>query len=158
MIAGAVYLLETEWDKPLIRLPCAHHVDERYYGAAVGATFGEKTDSPSQTECLRFKKWYEENQAAIPKVIQYDPANPLIPYNSHFLRRCRQDLEALKARLNKDAHLHLPRGDYVHLWELVQVICRSSFFPYGHKRLLSVEHLLPSLISFFFCALLQTNP
>ena len=129
-MSGAIALTEKELGKPLIRLACAHHVDERYYDAAVKAKFGEKTESPSQTQCLAFKKWFAANEESIPDTIAYDPSNPPIPHDSPFLLRCRKDLEELQTRLVKDGHIHLPRGDYVHLWELVQVMgtTRRNYF------------------------------
>ena len=117
-----MHLTEQKWGKPLIHLDCAHHVDERYYDAAVKATFGEKTDSPSQTQCLKFKQWFKANRSTIPKVVKYDPENPPIRYEDPFLVKCREDLESLKVRVTKDGSLHLPRGDYEQLWNLVQVM------------------------------------
>ena len=118
-------MLEGEWEKPLFHIDCAHHVDERYYSAAVGATFGD-TSSPSQTECTRFKKWFSDNPDAIPKVAKYDPENPSIPHDDPFLKTCLEDLKELKARLTREDRLRLPRGDYQHLWELVQVMISIS--------------------------------
>ena len=114
-------MLESEWEKPVLHLDCAHHVDERYYDAAVKAKFGDKTDSPSQTQCLQFKQWFAANKDKIPDVKTYDPENPPIPFDDPFLAECRAELEELKGRLTKNENLRLPRGDYQQLWELVQV-------------------------------------
>ena len=81
-------MLEEEWEKPIIHIDCAHHVDERYFSAAVGAKFGA-TSSPSQTECLRFKKWFAKNPNEIPKVMKYDPENPPIPHNDPVFNKWR---------------------------------------------------------------------
>ena len=119
---GAIVLLEQEWEKPLIRIACNHHVDERYYDAAVKAKFGDETTSPFQEECMRFWKWFDANRGKLPSMMTYDPENPPIRYDGTFLLECRAELEKLKERLTKTGHLNLPRGDYVHLWELIQVM------------------------------------
>ena len=106
-------------------MACNHHVDERYYDGAVKATFGEKTESPSQTQCLAFKKWFAANKESIPSILEYDAESPPISVDNPFLIQCREDLAELQSELMKDRHLHLPRGDYVHLWELVQVMVLS---------------------------------
>ena len=120
-LVGAVALLEQEWEKPLMHIDCGHHVDERYYSAAVGATFGA-TCSPSQTECQSFKKWFAENPNLVPKVVKFDSENPPIPHSDPLLQEWRADLAELKVRLTKEDRLRLPRGDYEHLWQLVQVM------------------------------------
>ena len=119
---GAVHFLEMAKEAPLIKLPCGHHRCERFFDGAIKAIFGDKTDSPLQTECNQFKKWFAENKDSIPETVHYDSNNPPLAYDDPFLVRCRDELVALKERLLRDDGLHLPRGDYEHVWEQVQVM------------------------------------
>ena len=119
---GAVHFLEMEKEEPLLHLPCSHHVDERFFDAAITAKFGTKTQSPFQTQCQHFKKWIADNKESIPATIKYDPENPLFPYDDPLLARCRDTLVVLKNRMTKEGEVQLPRGDYSHLWEQVQVM------------------------------------
>ena len=115
-------MLEEEWGKPLLHLDCAHHVYERYYDAAINAKFGEKTDSPSQTQCLCYKEWFAANRSSIPKVVKYDPENPPLKYDDPLLIEFREQLIAFRNRVTKADGLHPPRGDYEELWNYVQVM------------------------------------
>ena len=139
-----MHLIEVALEKPLMRLACAHHVCERYYDAAVKAKFGTKTDSPSQTQCLLFKKWFAENRNSLPDRIIFDPVNPPLPFDDPFFRRCRGDLEALKERLEHHGGQNLPRGDYVHLWELVQVMLPSKLVECVIKKVQMLQSLMTS--------------
>ena len=122
ILPGSVHLLEQVVESPWIRLPCTHHVAERYMDAAVKAKFGKKTESPYQTQYLAFKKWFAANAASLPATLTYDANNPPIPYDDPLLQQFKVDLLLLQQRLSKEGHLHLPRNDYVHLWEAVQVM------------------------------------
>ena len=145
--AGAVHLLEVDFDRPWIRLPCAHHVRERYYDAAVKGKYGEKTESPFQAQCQEFRKWFSANKESIPRQVTYDPLNPPIPIDKPYLKKWRDDLLLLKETLERKG-LKFPRGDYDHLWKLVQVMLLKDQF--NIKFTLRYEQMLPVLIHFHF--------
>ena len=115
--------LQVKYEKPFILGACGHHSDEVILSGAFNAEFGDKTVSPFQTECQEFKKWRDANPDKVPKVLQYDEKDPPLSLDDPFLQSCREDLVKLQERLSaSDGHCSLPRGDYVHLWDLIQVI------------------------------------
>ena len=118
-----------------------------YYSAAVGASFGA-TSSPSQTECQCFKKWFLENPNLIAKVVKFDSENPPIPHDDPLLNEWRAELKELKVRLTKEDRLRLPRGDYEHLWQLVQVMLFFLLKLLCFKKIISVTTPV-QLIPFF---------
>ena len=77
------------------------------------------------TQSLHFKKWFAANKDSLPEYLTYDPENPFFPRDDPFLAECVKEIESLKERIDNE-ELKLPRGDYEHEWELIQVMMLSS--------------------------------